>query len=252
MENEDRRKEKTGKDEGEYNPLRKQSKRRHSNPQEEETVVKVSLVPEEAEATVEGTPAPLQEAEVKPSVPERQKTAGKSRRPVPKKGEPGESGFVEQVVSINRVTKVTKGGKRLAFSALVVVGDTKGRVGYGLCKAGEVSIAIRKSLAYARRNVIQVVLKGSTIAHQIEGVCGGSVVMLKPAAEGTGVIAAGPVRAVCDSVGIRNILSKCHRSNNPINVVKATIDGLSRLKSVSPVEGERDLAIKKADENVPA
>lgn len=142
------------------------------------------------------------------------------------------SEFIEQVISINRITKVTKGGKKLSFSALVVVGDAKGRVGYSLEKASEVSIAIKKSITSAKRNMIQVPMRGTTITHEIIGVCGGSQVMLKPASEGTGVIAAGPVRAVCDGAGIRDILTKCHRSNNPVNVVKATIDGLSRLKKV--------------------
>lgn len=138
---------------------------------------------------------------------------------------------VEEVISINRITKVTKGGKKLSFSALVVVGDTKGRVGYSLEKAAEVSIAIRKSIASAKKRMFKVSLNGTTIPHEIIGRCGGASVLLKPASEGTGVIAAGPVRAVCDGVGIRNILTKCHRSNNPINVVKATLDGLSRLKA---------------------
>ncbi len=146
-------------------------------------------------------------------------------------GKTPDSEPVEEVISINRITKVTKGGKKLSFSALVVVGDTKGRVGYGLEKAAEVSIAIRKSIASAKKKMITVSLKGSTIPHEIIGRCGGATVLLKPAADGTGVIAAGPVRAVCDGVGIRNILTKCHRSNNPINVVKATMDGLSRLKA---------------------
>lgn len=138
---------------------------------------------------------------------------------------------VEQVISINRITKVTKGGKKLSFSALVVIGDTKGKVGYSLAKAAEVSIAIRKAIAMAKRNMITVPLKGTTIPHEIIGQCGGARVLLKPASDGTGVIAAGPVRAVCDGAGIHNILTKCHRSNNPINVVKAVIDGLSRLKT---------------------
>jgi small subunit ribosomal protein S5 len=142
---------------------------------------------------------------------------------------------VEQVISINRITKVTKGGKKLSFSALVVVGDTKGCVGYSLSKAAEVSIAIRKAIAVAKKNMIQIPLHGTTIPHEIIGRCGGASVLLKPASDGTGVIAAGPVRAVCDGVGIRNILSKCHRSNNPINVVKATLDGLTRLKAISAI-----------------
>ena len=142
--------------------------------------------------------------------------------------EPSE--FMEKVLSIKRVTKVTKGGKKLSFSALVVVGDMKGRVGYNLAKAGEVATAIRKALNRAKKDMVRIHLKGTTIPHEIIGICGGAEVLLKPASEGTGVIASGPVRAVCDGVGIHNILTKCHRSNNPINVVKATMDGLTRLK----------------------
>lgn len=149
-----------------------------------------------------------------------------------------DSGFIEKVIAINRVTKVTKGGKKLSFGALVVVGDGNGKVGFALEKAHEVAVAIQKSLRIAKRNMIRIsVLKG-TIAHQIIGRCGGAEVLLKPAGEGTGVIAAGPVRAVCDACGIKNILSKCHRSNNPINVIKATIDGLTHLKAV-PAAGEQ-------------
>jgi len=148
-----------------------------------------------------------------------------------KSREPAEaSEFLEKVISINRITKVTKGGKKLSFSALVVVGDMKGRVGYGHAKAREVAIAIKKSLGVAKKSMVSVPMRGSTITHEIIGVCGGSNVLLKPASEGTGVIAAGPVRAVCDGAGIHNILTKCHRSNNPINVIKATINGLTRLK----------------------
>ena len=143
---------------------------------------------------------------------------------------------VEKVISINRITKVTKGGKKLSFSALVVVGDTMGNVGYSLSKASEVAVAIKKAMATAKKNMIKVPLRGTTITHEIIGQCSGSRVLLKPASEGTGVIASGPVRAVCDGAGIHNILTKCHRSNNPINVVKATIDGLSRLKPVEKVE----------------
>ncbi|HBR14653.1 MAG TPA: 30S ribosomal protein S5 [Candidatus Omnitrophica bacterium] len=146
-----------------------------------------------------------------------------------KQGEISE--FIEKVISINRITKVTKGGKKLSFSALVVVGDAKGKVGYSLSKAKEVSIAIRKAMGVAKNNMVRIPMKGTTIPHEIIGACGGSRVLLKPASDGTGIIAAGPVRAVCDGAGIRNILTKCHRSNNPINVVKATMDGLMRLKS---------------------
>jgi small subunit ribosomal protein S5 len=145
---------------------------------------------------------------------------------------PQDSGFIEKVVAINRITKVTKGGKKLSFSALVVVGDSKGKVGYSLEKAAEVSIAIRKAVGVAKNHMMNVNMRGSTIPHEVVGECGAARVLLKPAAEGTGVIAAGPVRAICDGAGIRNILTKCHRSNNPINVIKATFEGLSRLKEV--------------------
>jgi len=156
-----------------------------------------------------------------------------SRRRPPRRQEREDSEFIEKVLSIKRVTKVTKGGKKLSFSALVVVGDGKGHVGYSLSKAGEVATAIRKSINTAKKNMVRISLKGTTIPHEIIGVCGGAEVLLKPAGDGTGVIAAGPVRAVCDGAGIHNILTKCHRSNNPINVVKATMDGLERLKSTS-------------------
>ncbi|MDO8579848.1 MAG: 30S ribosomal protein S5 [Candidatus Omnitrophota bacterium] len=140
--------------------------------------------------------------------------------------------FIEKVIAINRITKVTKGGKKLSFSALVVVGDAKGNVGYSLDKAAEVAIAIRKAMAAAKKSMVKIPMRGTTIPHEIIGACGGARVLLKPASEGTGVIAAGPVRAVCEGAGIHNILTKCHKSNNPINVVKATMDGLSRLKTV--------------------
>ncbi len=178
--------------------------------------------------------------ETKPSVSNASRSGdslrrGKRKPGGEKKSEDKEaSEFVEQVIAINRVTKVTKGGKKLSFSALVVVGDTKGRVGYSLSKASEVAMAIRKAMGVAKRNMINVSLKGTTIPHEIIGECSGARVLLKPASEGTGVIASGPVRAVCDGAGIHNILTKCHRSNNPINVVKATIDGLSRLKKITP------------------
>ncbi|MEW6101344.1 MAG: 30S ribosomal protein S5 [Candidatus Omnitrophota bacterium] len=138
--------------------------------------------------------------------------------------------IIEKVITINRVTKVTKGGKKLHFSALVVVGDTKGHVGYALEKANEVADAIRKSLAKAKKSLIAVPLHGSSIPHEIIGKYGAARVLLKPASEGTGVIAAGPVRAICESAGIKDILTKCLRSNNPINVIKATVQGLQNLK----------------------
>ena len=184
----------------------------------------------EAETPVEAQKrsAPVKE-EKKPAVA-RKRASGKENYAARKQEAPI-SDFIEKVLVIKRVTKVTKGGKKLSFSALVVVGDTKGRVGFSLGKAGDVATAIRKALGSAKKRMISISLKGRTIPHEIIGVCGGATVLLKPASEGTGVIASGPVRAVCDGVGIHDILTKCHRSNNPTNVVKATLNGLSRLKT---------------------
>jgi small subunit ribosomal protein S5 len=137
----------------------------------------------------------------------------------------------DQVISINRVTKVVKGGKNLSFAALVVVGDQNGIVGFGTGKAKEVPAAIRKAIESAKRNLIRIPKKGSTLPHPIIGRFGAGRVMLKPAVEGTGVIAGGAVRAVMNAAGVRDVLTKCLGSTNPHNVIRATFEGLSNLRS---------------------
>lgn len=150
-----------------------------------------------------------------------------------------ESDLQESVVFINRVAKVVKGGRRFSFAAVVVVGDGKGKVGAGLGKAAEVPEAIRKGVEDAKKNMITVALKNGTIPHPMLGVYGAGKVVMKPAAEGTGVKAGGPVRAVLAMAGIRNILTKSLGSSNPINMVRATLDGLSKLENAETVAALR-------------
>ena len=153
--------------------------------------------------------------------------------------------MIEKVVYLNRVSKTVKGGRVMKFSALVVVGDGKGTVGYGLGKAAEVSEAILKGIADAKKNMVKVSLVGDTIPHDVVGIFGAGTVMLKPAPEGTGVIAGGAVRAVMEAVGIKNICAKCLRSNNPQNVVKATMEGLKSLRTAEQVAAIRGKTVEE-------
>ncbi len=155
------------------------------------------------------------------------------------------SELIEKVVYLNRVSKTVKGGRVMKFSALVVVGDGKGTVGYGLGKAAEVSEAILKGITDAKKNMVKVSLADGTIPHDVIGIFGAGTVMLKPATEGTGVIAGGAVRAVMEAAGIRNICAKCLRSNNPQNVVKATMEGLKSLRSPEQVAAIRGKTVEE-------
>ena len=156
-----------------------------------------------------------------------------------------ETQLIDKVVHISRVAKVVKGGRRFSFSAIVVVGDGKGSVGCGLGKATEVPEAIRKGVEKAKRNMIQVPLSDGTVPFEVIGKFGAGRVLIKPASKGTGVIAGGSVRAVLEAVGIQNILTKCMGTNNPHNVVKATIQGLMQLQSVEKVAARRGKAVNE-------
>ena len=156
-----------------------------------------------------------------------------------------ESEFIEKLVNIRRVVKVVKGGRIFGFSALVVVGDGNGKIGYGTGKAREVPAAIQKAMEKARRNMVTVDLNGHTLQHPIKGRHSGSKVYMQPASEGTGIIAGGAMRAVLEVAGVQNVLSKCYGSTNPINVVRATVNALTEMNSPAGIAAKRGLSVEE-------
>ena len=156
-----------------------------------------------------------------------------------------DDGLREKMIAVNRVTKVVKGGRILGFAALTVVGDGDGRVGMGKGKSREVPVAVQKAMDEARRKMVKVALRGGTIHHAVEGRHGASRVYLAPAAQGTGVIAGGPMRAVFDVVGVQNVVAKCHGSTKPYNLVRATLDALTRITTPSEIAAKRGKSVEE-------
>ena len=169
--------------------------------------------------------------------------AREDRRPARRQEE--NDGFIKKLIQVNRVTKVVKGGRNMRFAALVVVGDGKGKVGVGSGKANEVPEAIEKAQAQAKRNLITVPMVAASIPHEVYGKFGKGYVLMMPAAEGTGVIAGGPVRAVMEAAGIKDIRTKSYGTNNPVNCVKAVIDGLAQLKTAEQVAAARGKSVEE-------
>ena len=208
---------------------------------EENKEIQAEIQEQETVETVEETVVEEAQEEVK----EGKKPQRKSRRRKIETVEPTESEWKEQVVQIRRVTKVVKGGKKLSFRAIVIVGNKKGQVGMGVAKAAEVIIAIQKAVADARKNLVRVPLFNATIPHMITGRSGAGSVILRPASKGTGVIAGGAVRAVLELAGVENILSKSLGSKSPLNAANATLNALKSLRTFKDVAAVRGISVKE-------
>lgn len=159
-------------------------------------------------------------------------------------GEERDDGLREKMIAVNRVTKVVKGGRILGFAALTVVGDGDGRIGMGKGKAREVPVAVQKAMEQARRNMLKVSLRNGTLQHEVHGKHGAASVMIAPAAEGTGIIAGGPMRAIFEVMGVRNVVAKSHGSTNPYNMVRATLDGLAEMSTPAEIAAKRGKSVE--------